>query len=482
MQPKNLLFIMSDEHNSDFLGCAGHAMVKTPNLDALAARGTVFENAYANSPICVPSRASFATGRYVHDCGCWDNADPYDGKVASWGHRLIAQGHRVESIGKLHYRDQGDDNGFEREIIPLHVAGGVGDLVGLIRSEMPVRKSAVKFSQGVGPGETNYTAYDRKIASEAVAWLQAAARTSSDRPWVLFVSFVSPHFPLIAPQPFYDLYPESDVPWPLFYDAADRPRHSYYRQMRACLNYDSYFDEDMVRKGVAAYMGLCSFLDHNVGRILDALSACGLADDTRIIYTSDHGEALGKRGLWGKSTMFEESVGVPLIMAGPGIAAGARVSVPCSLVDCHPTIIQSVGGAPHEEDGDLPGQSLFGLAAGAVEDRVVFSEYHAMASPTGNFMIRKGKFKLSYFVGLEPELFDLEADPHETTNLASDPAASRIRADLEAELRKICRPEDVDARARSDQQARLEKHGGRDAVLELGEIGFSPAPISDTER
>jgi len=478
MQPKNLLFIMSDEHNSDFLGCAGHSMVRTPNLDALAVRGTVFENAYANCPICVPSRASFATGRYVHDCGYWDNADPYDGKVASWGHRLTAQGHRVESIGKLHYRDEDDDNGFERELIPLHVVGGVGDLVGLIRSDMPVRKGAAKFSQGVGPGETTYTTYDRNIALEAVAWLKAAADTPSDKPWVLFVSFVSPHFPLIAPPEFYDLYPESEVPWPLFYSEAERPRHPYYRQMRACLNYDSYFDEEMVRRGVAAYMGLCSFLDHNIGRILDAVSDCGLTDDTRIIYASDHGEALGKRGLWGKSTMFEESVGVPLIMAGPGIEAGERIVVPCSLVDCHPTIIQTVGGVPHEKDSDLPGKSLFDLMAGGSEDRVVFSEYHAMASPTGNFMVRKGRYKLSHFVGLEPELFDLEADPHETTNLAADPAMSGIRTDLEAELRKICHPEAVDAQARSDQQARLEKHGGRDAVLRMGDIGFSPAPVS----
>ena len=153
----NLVFIMSDEHNARFMGCSGHDVVKTPNLDRLAAAGTKFENAYTNCPICVPARASFATGQFVKDCGYWDNADPYDGAVPSWGHRLIAQQHRVVSIGKLHYRDTNDPNGFDEEIMPLHVVGGIGDLLGLIRDDLPERKGAAKFARDIGSGESSYT-------------------------------------------------------------------------------------------------------------------------------------------------------------------------------------------------------------------------------------------------------------------------------------------------------------------------------------
>lgn len=476
MQPKNLLFIMSDEHNSAFMGCAGHDVVKTPHLDRLAARGTFFENAYTNCPICVPARASFATGRYVHDCGYWDNADPYDGAIPSWGHRLMQQGHRVVSIGKLHYRDETDPNGFDEEIMPLHVVDGIGDLLGLIRDDMPERKGASNFARDVGRGESTYTDYDRNIAAATARWLKEEAPNHSDRPWVLFVSFVCPHFPLIAPPDYYDMYPEADIPWPALYTEDERPKHPYFAKMRACINYDKHFDEQKIRKAVAGYLGLCSFLDANIGAVLAALEATGHAEDTRVIYTSDHGEALGKRGLWGKSTMFEEAAAVPLIMAGPDIAAGARVKTLTSLADCHPTIIQSVGAAPHPDDADLPGRSLYEIADGADPDRAVFSEYHAVAAIAATYMVREGAFKLVYYVGMDPELFDLDDDPEETRNLAGDPAYADVLARLEARLRTICDPEAVDLRARAEQRETIDRHGGREAILERGDFGYSPAP------
>ena len=151
MQPRNMLFIMSDEHSRRVLGCYGHDMIRTPNLDRLAARGVRFTDAYCNSPICVPSRASFATGRYVHQIRFWDNAFPYDGGVPSWGHRLIAAGHRSVSIGKLHYRSIEDDNGFDEEVMPLHVVDGVGDLLGMIRDDLPGAYGGVEAGRAGGP-------------------------------------------------------------------------------------------------------------------------------------------------------------------------------------------------------------------------------------------------------------------------------------------------------------------------------------------
>ena len=200
MTPANLLVLMSDEHNPKFLGAAGHPFVATPSLDALAARGTRFTSAYTACPICVPARASFAVGRYVHEIGYWDNADGYDGAIRSWHHALRDAGHRVVSIGKLHFRGrEGDDHGFSEEIVPMHIVDGIGDVKGLIRDRIPTRKGGDKMARLAGPGESPYTVYDREIASRAQIWLHDEAPRWRDKPWVLFVSFVAPHFPLTAP-------------------------------------------------------------------------------------------------------------------------------------------------------------------------------------------------------------------------------------------------------------------------------------------
>ena len=146
---------MSDEHNPKFLGCAGHPFIETPHLDRLAARGTRFTSAYTCSPICVPARAAFATGRYVHEVGFWDNADAYDGSLPSWHHVLRQAGHRVASIGKLHFRGRpGDDHGWSEEILPMHIIDGIGDVKGLVRHNIPVRKGGDKMAKLAGPGES----------------------------------------------------------------------------------------------------------------------------------------------------------------------------------------------------------------------------------------------------------------------------------------------------------------------------------------
>src|SRR5579863_9207505 len=197
VKPANLLFILCDEHNPRVLGAAGHPVIRTPNLDRLAARGVRFSSAYCNSPICVPSRAALATGRYVHQIRFWDNAIPYDGSVPSWHHRLRDAGSEVVSIGKLHFRSAADDNGFSEEIMPLHVVDGIGDPLGWLREPLPVRKAALRLAQDAGRGDSTYQQYDDRITAAAVAWLEArAAAADRGKPWVLFVSLVCPHFPL----------------------------------------------------------------------------------------------------------------------------------------------------------------------------------------------------------------------------------------------------------------------------------------------
>jgi len=477
MQPSNLIFILSDEHNKRVLGSYGNPYIRTPHLDRLAARGTRFASAYTNCPICVPARASFATGRHVHDIRFWDNAIAYDGSIPSWGHRLMAQGHRVTSIGKLHYVDSdARRNGFDEEILPLHIVNGVGDLLGLIRDELPRRPGSAKHGPEAGPGEAEYTRWDRAIADATVTWLNAEASRPRGRPWALYVGFVSPHFPLIAPEPFYALYPEERVPWPDMYEHEKRPRHPFTDAMRKSMCFDEPFDAAMVRRAIAAYMGLVSFLDDNVGKILRALEETGLTGNTRVIYSSDHGDNLGTRGMWGKSTMYEESAGVPLIMAGPDVPRGNLCPTPVTLADAFPTFIQALGAKSHPDDQDLPGQSLIDIARGHTPRRTILSEYHAASAICGSFMIRHGKWKYVHYVGLPPMLFDLEADPREREDLGCDARHRAAIRECEAALRAVVDPEAMDRLARADQRAMIEKHGGKDAILKRGTFRYSPPP------
>lgn len=475
--PRNMLFVMSDEHNKRVLGSAGHPMIRTPNLDRLAASGVRFTDAYCNSPICVPSRASFQTGRYVHDIRFWDNAIPYDGSIPSWAHRLKAAGHRVDSIGKLHFRSSDDDNGFTTEHIPLHVVEGIGDPIGMLRDPPPRRESALRLASEAGKGDSDYQRYDDAITGSAEAWLADRAIQPDNKPWCLFVSFVCPHFPLISRPEWYDLYPEDVVPLPRMYDANERPTHPYIEALRRCQVYDEGFDDPRtVRRAIAAYFGMVSFVDHNVGRLVDALVSNGLDTSTRVVYTSDHGDNLGTRGLWGKSNMYEEAAGVPLIMAGPDVPKGVVCTQPASLVDAFPTIIDCVGLASQPADVGLPGANLLDVVAGTAAPRTVMSEYHAAGSAASAFMIRHGSFKYIHYVGMPPQLFDLEADPYETKDLGQDPAFSGVADTCWARLRRVVNPEAVDVQARADQAARVKALGGREAILAMGSFGHSPVP------
>lgn len=479
MEPMNLLIIMSDQHNRRMLGCYGHEIVKTPNLDRLAAQGTMFTGAYTPSPVCVPARGAFATGKYVHQIGAWDNAIAYDGRIPSWHHQLRDRGHHVVSIGKLHFRSADDDNGFSDEQIAMHIIDGEGDLLGLVRDEdMPKRGGSYKMAKLAGPGESMYTTYDREIAARAQVWLREEAGKHTTKPWVLFVSFVCPHFPLTAPPEHFYRYYDQDLPLPKLYDRRSEPLHPYLEDYRNSFAYDEFFETpEQVKRAQAGYFGLCSYLDENVGKVMAALNAAGLSSNTRVVYTSDHGDNLGSRGLWGKSTMYEESVGVPLIAAGPGLPAGRRIDTPANLLDIYPFIMETTGAAgPETVTPSHPGISITRLASGEDASRVVFSEYHGMGSKTAAYMVRKGSWKLVHYADYEPQLFDLASDPEELNDLARDANAQPILEEMQAELRRICDPAEVSRRAKADQQELLTKVGGKQFVIKRGDLGFSPAP------
>jgi choline-sulfatase len=216
-----------------------------------------------------------------------------------------------------------------------------------------------------------------------------------------------------------------------------------------------------------------------MGRVLEALRQSGLEENTRVIYTSDHGDNLGARGMWGKSNMYEESAGIPLIVAGEGIPEARSCHTTTSLLDSYQTILDGVGIALNNDEKRLDGGSWFDFANKADDpERVVFGEYHASASPSGAFMIRKGSFKYIHYVGYDPELFDLENDPEETINLAGDPAYSETLSQYRQYLNDICDPEKTDRRAKDDQNALIKKFGGREKAIHIGTPDATPTPES----
>lgn len=477
-RPTNVLVLMSDQHSRSALGCYGNPIVQTPNLDGLAARGTRFLNAYTPSPVCVPARASFVTGRYVHELECWDNNRPYTGAEApSWGKRLSEQGHHVTTIGKLHYTEETLAEALPDQRLPMYVVKGAA--IGHLRGEMPVRVDSREHVEAAGEGESDYTRFDTAVADAAVRWLRDEA-PRHDSPWALFVSLTTPHFPLRVPARYLSRYPSDEMPLPVSWRAEEWPRHPALEANRRLQDQQRPFTESQIRGAVAAYYGLVSFMDDQMGRVLEALVDAGLESETRIVYTSDHGESLGAHGLWWKSNMYEGACAIPLVIAGPGTPASGVCETPVSLVDVYPTVVAGVGARFHDDDATLPGRSLWDIAAAPGDlERIAFSEYHDAFSEAGVFMLRYRNFKYVYYVDAAPQLFDLGSDPDETNDRAADPDLQDVLELLHRRLTEIIDPEDVDRRARADQRCRVEAAGGTRAVAATFTHTYTPAPAPE---
>jgi choline-sulfatase len=475
MSRSNVLLIQSDQHNPRIMGVSGDDNIQTPAMDALAARGTRFENAYCPSPICVPSRASLATGRYAHETRNWDNASPYVGTEAdSWAHRVRDAGQKVTTVGKLHFRAEGDPTGFDDQRLVMHVLDGTGDLYPLLRGKAEPKEASRLIVDIAGPGESEYTRYDRDIADEASRWLQEESARYPDG-WVLYVSFVCPHFPLIVPQEYFDLYDNDDLPMPVNWQIDEWSHHRADDTLRRLENLDKPFTEEAVRRAVTAYRGMVTFVDAQIGRVLDALEMSGHVEDTTVLYTSDHGDMVGQHGLWSKHTMYEPSVGVPMIVAGPNVPAAKVSSTNVSLVDIFPTVLHATGAPSTAADDTLPGDSLVELANAEDSDRAVFSEYHANYSSHASYMLKDGDDKLIYHVDAPAQLFNLVSDPHEVHDLAADQPDRA--AEMEKKLREIIDPEEGDRQAKLDGQAKIAAAGGADAIVGKGlRVPYSPPP------
>ncbi len=479
---KNLLFILSDEHDPRYMRCSGAHWMHTPHIDALAARGVRFTHAYTPSPICVPARASLATGHWTHTHRYWDNAIAYEGRWTSWHHRLSEAGVRVESIGKLHYRSKEDPTGFQAQHEPVHILDGIGLVWGSVRDPLPDTRGRSPIFDELGAGQSSYNRYDARVTDLACQWLtQRQEEGSEGPPWALFVSLVAPHMPLVVPQQWLDLYPTDGLP-PIKTLADGVARHPWAERLKRHWDHDAQLGTPERRQlARACYFGLVSFMDAQVGRILSALQTSGLQEQTTVIYSSDHGDNLGARSLWNKSTLYRESTAVPLVIAGPAVPEGRVCSTNVNLVDIYPTALQACQVAPLPEEKDLPGRSLLSIATQADDaTRLGFSEYHAVGCETAAYMLTRNGWKYHHYIDHPPELFDLRTDPEELENLAGHPAHHLLVQEFCEELHRMLDPVATDRLAKRDQNNLIARFGGRDKALQRGNAG--PTPMHEKYR
>ena len=452
----NFLLILSDEHAPRYSGTYGHPLVQTPNMDRLAARGVTFDNAYCNTPLCGPSRMSFMTGRYIQHIGAFDNAFPLPSDTVTWAHRLAAAGYEVDLAGKQHFCGPDQLHGFGRQLArDLHaelwtkngVPRGCPDWAAGIKEGAPWGSLAQ-----AGPGQTLEIEVDDQVEEAALAYIGDPAR--QERPWCLNASFIAPHFPLVAPQRFWDRYPPESVDMPELPPGHLDNLHPVYQRMRrmfGCID----FDEELVRRGRSGYYALITYLDEKIGRLIDALEETGQLDNTVVVYTSDHGDMNGEHGMWRKSNFYQASAGVPLQIAWPArLPQGRREGGVVSLVDVVATLLD-LAAVPGRDEVD--GDSLVGLMQGRDPDwkDEALCEYlaHGVQGPMA--MLRQGRYKLNYSLGDAPELYDLAADPGEFTDLAGDPAHAARVARLQASLLERWDPVELDRRVRASQRDRL---------------------------
>jgi choline-sulfatase len=451
----NILVIMSDEHNAGVLGCYGNDIVQTENLDGLSKRGMTFESCYCNSPLCVPSRLSFTSGKYISRVGAWSNncwLSNADCPSLPW--IMNAAGYESVLCGKMHY-DRTRRYGF-REI--------GGNMNNSYKTGRGGRRKAGDLTPKAGMSgrfdnfhtgdNSSILTHDRKVTAGTVEFLKN--RKASDKPFFLMAGYLAPHFPLIVPEKYWKQY-KGKVPMPKIPEGHLEAQPRNYKHLRIGFNVEDAPD-DIVRKGRELYYGLTQWLDDEIGKVLKALRDSEAAENTVVIYTTDHGENMGEHGLWWKNSMYEHASRVPLIISWPSRwKGGQRRKQACSLVDVVQTIAE-IGGAKVSDDWN--GDSMvrwLDNAKSAWKD-VAISEYYAHNIASGFAMIRMGKYKYVYHTAAdekhpaERELYDLESDPGEFTNLAGEAKYKRQVRMMHAALVKELgeEPDKTEQRCRTD--------------------------------
>jgi choline-sulfatase len=423
MTKPNILFIQVDQLTAASLKSYGNTFCHAPNLDRIAGDGIVFEDAYCNFPLCSPSRASMATGQLCSTIGAYDNAAEFPASTPTYAHYLRAAGYQTSLSGKMHFIGPDQHHGFEQRLTPdLYPADFAWAPDWDNEGERDTNDTRSVTVSGICERSVQID-FDTLVTQNAIQHLYDMARSTDKRPFFMQVSYTHPHEPYLCRKEFWDLYEDADIPLPdvpaLSADLHDA--HSA-RLLSDFGMLDVRFSDEDIARARRAYYGSISYLDQMIGTILETLEATGQAEQSAIVFTSDHGEMLGERGMWFKKHFFEPSLKVPLFMKIPGVAP-MRVATPASLVDLLPTFMGIAQGTGWDSNVEpLEGCDLTTFFEQEQPDKPVYAEYLAEATTAPIFMIRRGQYKFITSSEDPHLLFDLKADPHERVNLASDPA------------------------------------------------------------
>src|SRR4051812_21459948 len=438
-RPPNVLLVMVDQLAASWLPAYGHGVVRAPNLTALAGAGTVFDAAYCASPLCAPSRASLLTGRLPSGTRVYDNAAEMRASLPTVTHALRAAGYATALAGKMHFVGPDQLHGFEERLTPDVYPAGLDwtpDWRAPLSERLPwyhTMESVV--SPGVSAASMQVD-YDDEVCFHAVRALFDHARQRPGEPFFLVASFTSPHDPWELPRRYWDRYDPAAIEPPAVPAIPLEDADPHSRRLRAMCGIDeAALSDDQVRHARHAYFAAISYVDERIGEVLGALREAGLEDDTLVVFTADHGEMLGERGLWYKMAFFEDSARVPLVVRGPVdlVRAGARVARPVSQLDLVPALLELCGATPDEAPADLDGVSLAPLLrdVGAARAAPVVAEYLAEGVTAPAVMVRDGALKYVRCRGDPDQLYDLAADPRETDHIAGDSRGAALAAEAD---------------------------------------------------
>ena len=435
MNRPNIILFLTDQLRQDALGCYGNAICRTPNLDRLAAEGTVFDYAYTTSPVCSPARASLLTGLYPHNHGVMINTHigpawcrGLSPELPTFSGMLRDGGYALDYVGKWHvHQDRGpEEYGFHRHVTPEAVRGGKPET--MVYIDFPGGRQAVC---GVldAPKEQSYS---WRCTDEGIAFIHE--RAAGEQPFFLRIDCTAPHFANIVPEPFASLHdPAAIPPWPNFDESFAGKPAAHLRKHREWHLEDK--DWPWWRQAVARYYGDVALLDACLGRVLAAVAESGIADDTVIIFATDHGDSMGSHKHFEKAgTMYEEVFRIPLIVKLPGASAqhsGRFVR----LMDLMPTIVELAGIEP---PAGIDALSLLPLLRGeqpsAWPDSVYCEQHGEVWGYQTQRMVRTHDWKYVYNAHDIDELYDVRNDPFEMRNRIDDPAARAVQQEMKGRL------------------------------------------------
>jgi choline-sulfatase len=424
-RPPNLLLIMVDQLGAGWLPAYGNPVVQAPNLTRLARDGVVFESAYCPSPLCLPSRAGLLTGKLPSRLGAYDNAAELPASTPTIAHHLRSRGYATRLAGKMHFVGPDQLHGFEERLTTdVYPA----DLVWTPDWRRPVGERLPWYhtmESVLRPGVCEASMqldYDEEVAFQARRAIFDAARATSRDPFFLVVSFTNPHDPWEIPGRYWARYDPADVPPPSVPTIPVSQADPHSLRLREMLGVDEAGPSaEQVRTARHAYFAAISYVDERIGEVLSTLRDARLDGETIVVFTADHGEMLGERGLWYKMSFFDPSVRVPLVVCAPGRVPPRRMAEPVSLLDLAPTLLQ-LAAVPRAEElaAELDGTSLAALLGGGVAARPddVAAEYLAEGVTAPALMIRRGPHKFVACDSDPDQLYDLDRDPQELVNLA----------------------------------------------------------------